>query len=153
MTRNPFGRARNDTTGDSAWKYLPSGHAEAEIRKTADFVGVGLPDPDNHIHALDFVVDGDFPDGEFVPEQDILPVRVFHTGSTRDLPDRQSGETSFFHAHFKTVCVLPLLARDGPCGILVLGRRDDKPYAQDDMDFLGQVSNQIWHHAGKRLRL
>lgn len=114
----------------------------------SDFVGVGLPDPNDHIHALDFVVDADFPDGEFVPEPENLPVRVFHTGpawtgNTRDLPDHQSGENSFFRVQFKTVCVLPLLARDGARGILVLCRRDDKPYAQDDMDFLEQVSNQI----------
>lgn len=114
----------------------------------SDFVGVGLPGPENDTHVLDFVVDGDFPDGEFVPEKKNLPVRLFQgdaawAENTRDLLDRQAGENSFLRAQFGTVSVLPLSGRDGARGFLVLGRRDDRPYAQDDMDFLGQVSNQI----------
>jgi formate hydrogenlyase transcriptional activator len=112
----------------------------------SDFVGVGLPGSDDHV-ALEFVVDGDFPGGEFACE-DNLPVRVFRTGeawtgSTRDLPAGETEETSVLRAQFETVCVLPLSGRDGARGILVLGRRENKPYAQGDMDFLGQVSNQI----------
>ena len=120
------------------------------VRRTtqSDFVGVGLPGPDNHTHAFDFVVDGEFADREFLDDEENLPVRVFRTGTawagkTRDLPGRQAQENSFLRAQFETVSVLPLSGRDGARGILVLGRRDDKPYAQDDMNFLGQVSNQI----------
>jgi formate hydrogenlyase transcriptional activator len=114
----------------------------------SDFVGVGLPDADDHFRGFAFVVDGDFGDGEFVPETEGLPVRVFRTrtawaGSTRDLPERQTGKSDFLGMQLESMCVLPLLGRDGALGILVLGRRDNRPYAQDDMDFLGQVANQI----------
>ena len=114
----------------------------------SDFVGVGLPDATDHFRGFDFVVDGDFGDGDFVPETEELPVRVFRTrrpwaGNARDLPERQTGKSSFLGMQFESVCVLPLLGRDGALGILVLGKRDNRPYAQDDMDFLGQVANQI----------
>ena len=39
-------------------------------------------------------------------------------------------------------CVLPLIARDRILGILALGKRDSA-YAQDELDYLGQVSNQV----------
>ena len=114
----------------------------------SDFVGVGLPGADDQIHALDFVVDGDFPNGEAVPEEGSLPVRVFRTEVVRaegkpDLSDQPAEEPPFPGAQFKTVCALPLSGRDGARGVLVASRRDDKPYAQDDINFLGQVSNQI----------
>jgi formate hydrogenlyase transcriptional activator len=114
----------------------------------SDFVGVGLPGPDNHTHGFDFVVNGDLPDRGLVPQEQQLPVRVFRTdaawlGNTRDLLDSHTREKLFAQTQLKTVSALPLAGRDGARGVLVAGRRDDKPYAQDDMDFLGQVSNQI----------
>jgi formate hydrogenlyase transcriptional activator len=118
-----------------------------EITKS-DFVGVGLPGPENQAHALDFVVDGDFPDEEAAAEEQNLPVRIFRagapwTGNAQDWSDQEGEGYSCLRCQFQTVYGLPLSGRDGARGVLVLGRREDKPYCQDDMDFLGQVSNQI----------
>src|SRR5215469_15897370 len=114
----------------------------------SDFVGVGLPDPDNPNYALDFVVDGDIHAGEFVPNEETLPVRLFRTDGalgekTGHLTKNQVWENTRLDGQFKTFCVQPLLSRDGALGILVLARRDDKPYGRDDMNFLAQVSYQI----------
>ena len=114
----------------------------------SDFVGVGLPGSANQLHAFDFVVDGDFPEDKSVLEKDDLAVRVLHagapwTGFTRDSRDHQTHETNLLQGAFETVCAFPLSGRDSARGILVLGRRDTRPYSQGDLDFLGQISNQI----------
>ena len=114
----------------------------------SDFAAVGLPGPGNPTDALDLVVDGDFPDGEFIPAEDDLPVRLLRAdaawaGKARDLPGYQTEEISSSRTQLETICAMPLSGRDGARGVLVLGRRDDNPYGQGDMDFIGQVSNQI----------
>ena len=117
----------------------------------SDFAGVGLPDTERspqNAHALDFVVDGDFADGESLPSPETLPVRLFHSaaataGKPRDFPEHQSGDGSFHGLQLKTVCVHPLLSRDRALGMLLLGKRGEQPYPQSTVDFLGQVSSQI----------
>lgn len=43
----------------------------------------------------------------------------------------------------KSVCILPLVNRGRPRGVLVIGRRAETPFATDDIEFLGQVAGQI----------
>jgi formate hydrogenlyase transcriptional activator len=111
----------------------------------SDFVGVGLPGPDDGVHSLDFVVDEDAPNAEWRPQEEIrvFPVAAGRAESKQDLPHSPTNGNSFPAAQFKTVCARPLSGRGGASGVLVLGRRDDRPFAQDDVDFIEQVSNQI----------
>jgi formate hydrogenlyase transcriptional activator len=44
---------------------------------------------------------------------------------------------------FKSVCLLPLISRDRPLGTLALGRREDKAFSQDEVEFLTRVASQI----------
>src|SRR5258705_12974897 len=43
----------------------------------------------------------------------------------------------------KSVCCLPLISRNRPVGVLVLGRLRDDAFSQSDIGFLGQIANQI----------
>jgi formate hydrogenlyase transcriptional activator len=61
----------------------------------------------------------------------------------QDLPEAQAGKDFFLAPELKTACVLPLLSRNLASGILGIGRREDDPYSEEDIDFLAQVSNQI----------
>ncbi len=40
-------------------------------------------------------------------------------------------------------CLLPLVSRNRTLGVLGLGRREDRPFSQDDVDFLSQVASQV----------
>jgi len=39
--------------------------------------------------------------------------------------------------------LLPLINRNRPLGILKLARREDKPFSQDEVEFLTQLANQV----------
>src|SRR5258705_5897184 len=43
----------------------------------------------------------------------------------------------------KSFCFLPLISRNRPIGVLVLGRLRDDAFSQADISFLSQVANQI----------
>jgi formate hydrogenlyase transcriptional activator len=108
----------------------------------SDVVGVGLPDLDTgqlRIHALDFENQG-------VRAEEVLPQGVLHTqlwtGKIEDLREDQVQKEFLLSACLKTVSVLPLLSRDRALGILLVGRRADNPYTQDEIQFLVRVSIQ-----------
>jgi formate hydrogenlyase transcriptional activator len=117
----------------------------------SDFAGVGLPDSDTgrlRIYALAFGGDGNFSERELVPAQETVPFRVFRTGQLwggrmQDLPETKVERESFLAPELKTACVLPLVSRSRTLGILILGSQRDEPYSNEDIAFLGQVSNQI----------
>ena len=125
----------------------------ANVRQVmrSDFAGVGLPDSDGgrlRVYALAFAGDGTLSENESLPTEETVPSRVFRTGNIwvgkiQDLPEIQTGKNAFLAPGLKTACVLPLLSRKRVLGILILGRREDHRYIQEDIDFLTQVSNQI----------
>jgi formate hydrogenlyase transcriptional activator len=91
---------------------------------------------------------GNFSESELMLSEGSMPVRVFRTrelwvGKMQDLPTRQEEQNFSLEAELKTACVLPLSIRDRTLGVLVVGRREDVTYSNDDIDFLAQVSNQI----------
>jgi formate hydrogenlyase transcriptional activator len=46
-------------------------------------------------------------------------------------------------AGFRSVCVLPLTSWEQVLGILAVGKRDETPYTQDEVQFLTQVSSLV----------
>jgi formate hydrogenlyase transcriptional activator len=117
----------------------------------SDFAAVGLPDSDSgqlRVYALGLSSDRNFRESELAPAEETLPFRVLRSGKLwvgkmQDLPEAQAGKGFFLAPELKTACVLPLLSRNLALGILGIGRREDDPYSQEDIDFLAQVSNQI----------
>jgi formate hydrogenlyase transcriptional activator len=117
----------------------------------SDVAGVGLPDLDTgqlRISALHFGGEGNFTESEAAPEEENVSVRVFRstqlwTGKVEDLEEGQVEKEFDLAADLKTVCVLPLLSRDQALGILVLGRRADNPYTNQEIEFLARVSSQM----------
>jgi formate hydrogenlyase transcriptional activator len=117
----------------------------------SDFVAVSLPDSGDarlQMSGLDFVVDGDVNESDFVVDEDSIPVRVFRsgtvwTGSANEMPESCWRKESPFPAELKAISVLPLLSRDRALGVLVVGNRSGTPYAQKDVDFFTQFANQV----------
>src|SRR6267143_762273 len=117
----------------------------------SDFAGIGLPDPERsrlRIHALVYASDGSLTEQELLTTQDALLFRVFRTGELsvgrfKDLLGAQAGNDSLLPWELETACVLPLLSRNRPLGVLVLGKRGKDVYRKEDVDFLAQVANQI----------
>ena len=60
-----------------------------------------------------------------------------------DLAGLDSAEEITAAEGIQSLCVLPLISRDRPLGVLGLCRRQDKPFSQDDVDFLTQVAGQV----------
>jgi formate hydrogenlyase transcriptional activator len=124
--------------------------ANARRVMQCDLAGVILLDPETkqlRTYAQDF------PDGKgFIREDTLVPpdspmATVFRTGQpwigyARDLPKSFDGDLG--HAEgLTTGCGLPLVSRNGVLGVLALGRREETPFAPDDLAFLTQVAGQI----------
>src|SRR5580693_1783742 len=119
---------------------------------SCDLAGVGVPDPENkeslRLYALDF------PDSKgFVKEEILIPIEgtppgtVFRSGEPiagmiRDLCSLISGSPPIAEG-LKTGCVLPLVSRGRTHGVLLLGRRDEKSFSREEMEFLMQVAGQV----------
>jgi formate hydrogenlyase transcriptional activator len=65
------------------------------------------------------------------------------TGKSKDL--NADSTTDFTTSAFSSLnsCVLPLIVRDRILGVIALGKRNESAYTQDELDYLGQVSNQV----------
>ncbi len=117
----------------------------------SDFAGIGLPDPERsrlRIYSLVYASDGSLTEQELLTTQDAVLFRVFRTGELsvgrfKDLLGAQAGNDSLLPWELETACVLPLLSRNRPLGVLVLGKRGKDVYRKEDVDFLAQVANQI----------
>jgi formate hydrogenlyase transcriptional activator len=117
----------------------------------SDFAGIGLPDPEHsrlRVHALVYASDGSLTEQELLTTQDAVLFRVFRTGELslgriKDLIGAQAGHDSLLPWELETACGLPLLSRNRPLGVLVLGKRGKDVYRKEDVDFLAQVANQI----------
>ncbi len=133
----------------------------ASVRRVmhCDTVGVALLDSKNNqlrVYAKDL------PEGKgLVEEEHLIPVGedsqsqesrwsavVLRTGQPlnlqgRDLAGLDPANSVAVAEGFQCVCLLPLISRDRPLGTLALGRREDKAFSQDDVEFLSQVASQI----------
>jgi formate hydrogenlyase transcriptional activator len=125
----------------------------ASIRqiRQSDFAGIGLPDPESgrlRIHALLHSGDGSLIEQEILASQDAALSDIFSTGKSsfgtiKDLIGSQPENGSVPSWEFETACVLPLLSRNRPLGIMMLGKRGEDVCRKEDVDFLAQVANQI----------
>src|SRR5215468_4789247 len=126
----------------------------ANIREVihCDLAGISLPDPASDHYRL-FAID--FPGGKgflhedlvtpkFGPGKQVLetlrPVIVNHFGhdeAPHEVWDRAIAEG------LKSHCLIPIVNRGRPLGILGIGRTTEDTFTQQDVEFLTQVSGQI----------
>jgi formate hydrogenlyase transcriptional activator len=124
--------------------------ANARRVMDCDLAGVILLDPETG-QLRTFAQD--FPESKgFIREETVVPAdspmaAVFRsgeawTGYARDLP--KGFEHDAGHEEGLTSGAgLPLVSRDRVLGVLALGRREETPFAPDDISFLKQVAGQI----------
>jgi formate hydrogenlyase transcriptional activator len=125
----------------------------ASVRRVmqCDAVAVHLPHSDEQlrIYALDFPESKGFMQEEaLIPIKDTGPGRVFRTGqplagSPGPHPSSNEHCDAVIHEGLRFGCLLPLVSRNRILGVLALGRRQDKPFSYDDVDFLVQVAGQV----------
>jgi len=118
-----------------------------------DLVGVFLAEPEmNRLET--FVLDFPGSKGLISEEQRFTSMEgslgglVFRTGkpwagNAADVLQLGLTNEAAIPEGLKTGCVLPLVSRNRVLGVLGLGRREDSAFSQVDVDFLGQVANQI----------
>jgi formate hydrogenlyase transcriptional activator len=116
-----------------------------------DYVGVALADVESHqlrLYALDF------PAGQgFLQEDMLMPMegsasgKVFQTGKPLALSGSGWRDSELYRvgavAGFQSGCFLPLISRNRVLGVLQLARLQEQSFTQDDVEFLGQVANQV----------
>jgi formate hydrogenlyase transcriptional activator len=119
---------------------------------SCDLAGVGVPDQESERHLRVYALD--FPDSKgFVKEELQIPIEgtppgtVFRTGEpivgmVRDICSMISNAPPIAEG-IKEGCVLPLVSRGRTHGVLLLGRRDEKSFSGEDIEFLMQVSGQV----------
>jgi formate hydrogenlyase transcriptional activator len=118
-----------------------------------DYAGLSLPDAENKQLRLYAV---DFPEGKgFLQEDLVYSMEGSPSGTafrTMKPMTLQSPFTGWLHypivqiavrEGLKSFCFLPLISRNRAIGTLVFGRFRDDAFSQADIDFLGQVANQI----------
>ena len=125
----------------------------ASVREViqSDVAAVGVPDMGREqmrVSVLDSVDDTDVKEYELALADETLPVHVFRTaqswsGKVQDLQEVQSGKELSLAAGLKIACVMPLVSRGRALGVLILGRRADVPYTQEDINFLEQIAKQM----------
>lgn len=124
----------------------------------SDVAGVGVPDTDDGqllLFVLDSEDESNTREYELPLAGESMPVQVFHhaepwLGRVQDLASGQSGKDHFVFAGLKVACIRPLITcmrqlttTHGALGVLMLGRRADVPYTEEDLSFLEQVSTQM----------
>jgi formate hydrogenlyase transcriptional activator len=118
-----------------------------------DYAGLSLPDAENKNLRLYAV---DFPEGKgFLQEDLVYSMEGSPSGAafrTMKPLTLRSPFTVWLHypivqiavrEDLKSFCFLPLISGSRAIGTLVLGRLRDDAFSQADIDFLGQVANQI----------
>jgi formate hydrogenlyase transcriptional activator len=118
-----------------------------------DYAGLSLPDAENKQLRLYAVA---FPEGKgFLQEDLVYPIEGSPSGTafrTMKPLTLQSPFSGWLHypivqiavrEDLKSFCFLPLISRHRAIGTLVLARLRDDAFRQADIDFLGQVANQI----------
>jgi formate hydrogenlyase transcriptional activator len=128
----------------------------ANVRRVmeCDVAGVALPELESNelqLYAFDFPgSEGIAREGFAMPISGVLaPAKVFSTGNPEVVNridpsiDNPGVPTPAIAAGVKCVCYLPLASRGQILGVLILGRREEKVFTQDEVDFLMQMANQV----------
>ena len=128
----------------------------ANVRRVmeCDGVGVALPDlaaTELRLYAFDFSGStGIVPEELTVPlDGTLAPARVFQTGNPEVLNriDRRENNSDIpkqaLAGGVQCVCYLPLASRGRILGVLLLGRRNENVFTQEEVDFLMQMANQL----------
>jgi formate hydrogenlyase transcriptional activator len=127
----------------------------ASVRRVmkCDAVAVMLPtseDSQLRVYAQDFPESKGFAKEEnLIPIEGTAPGVAFRTGkpfmgNLQDLPWLEPKEAALVEAEgFKIGCAVPLISRSHVLGVLGLGRFEENPLTQDDLDFLSQVAAQV----------
>ena len=118
-----------------------------------DYAGLSLPDAENKQLRLYAVA---FPEGKGFLQEDLVysiegspSGTAFRTMKPLTLQSPFSGWLHYpivqiaVREDLKSFCFLPLISRNRAIGTLVLARLRDDAFSQADIDFLGQVANQI----------
>lgn len=123
----------------------------ANIRQItdSDLVGVALPDPDGkHLRLSAF----DFPGGKgFLREESTIPIeestigdvfqtrKPFVTGMGCDFkPEKKDNPEGL-----KCCCVVPLVSHSKTLGVVVLARREERFYTDEEVHFTRQIATQV----------
>jgi formate hydrogenlyase transcriptional activator len=133
----------------------------ASVRRVmqCDAVGVALPDSEGNdvrLYAFDFPGSkGAFREGLSRPLDGDSPgwrspwsAEVMRTGqplnlSGRALAQKDPPDSRSAAEGIQSLCLLPLISRKRRLGVLGLGRREDKPFTEDEVEFLMQVASQV----------
>jgi formate hydrogenlyase transcriptional activator len=116
-----------------------------------DYVGLALSDAASHQlrpYALDF------PAGQGFFREDMLILlegsasgKVFQTGKPLALSGPAWLDSEIYQVGavegFQSGCFLPLISHQRVLGVLQLARLQEQAFTQDDVEFLGQVANQV----------
>ncbi len=116
----------------------------------SDFAMAGLLDVESgrmQINACDFPDDIRLEGEAIASLAAAIGARVFATGKSwsgtiEDLA-ANDGDPNWAAIGFNNLCILPLPGREKVLGILLLGKREDIPYTEDEVDFLTQASSQV----------
>ena len=125
--------ARRITRSDAAFVLLPQGQGDQCRLAALDFPGG----------------EGVFQDRAIRPGEGTLAGQVFATGKVcAALGDDAllfdlDREPMLLAGRLRAACALPVMSRNRILGALVLGRREARPYGQEDIGFLVQLSNQV----------
>lgn len=132
----------------------------SEIRRIfkCDFVGLARPDSTGkqmRQHMIDFPESkGLMKEGALYPMQGSLSGAAFRNARPLVLNSLAEGESiwssepAFYRrvteeGPFQSGCFLPLVSGNQPLGVLQVTSRDERSFAEHDVDFLNQVANQI----------
>jgi formate hydrogenlyase transcriptional activator len=118
-----------------------------------DYAGLSLPDSDDkqlRLYALDFPAGKGFLQEDLVYSIEGSPSgTAFRTMKPLTLQSPFAGWLNYpivqvaVREGLKSFCFLPLISRNRAIGTLVLARLRDDAFSPADIDFLGQVANQI----------
>jgi formate hydrogenlyase transcriptional activator len=117
-----------------------------------DGVGVALPDLESkelQLYAFDFPGDEGVAHPGIPIDGTLAPAKAFRTGKPEvvnrlDLrEDNPDIPAQAIAAGVRCVCYLPLASRGRVLGVLILGRREERAFTQDEVEFLMQVANQL----------
>jgi formate hydrogenlyase transcriptional activator len=128
----------------------------ANVRRVmnCDVVGVMLPDAEGkhlRVFALDFPDSkGFFREETLVPIDGTHPGDAFRTGKPVVKAPHDSREGPYPEHYQRVVgegvksgCLVPLISRDRSLGVLALGRRQERDFDREEVEFLCQVASQV----------
>jgi formate hydrogenlyase transcriptional activator len=120
-----------------------------EVMK-CDGVGISLPDAAGllRLYAIDFPSGKGFVHEALITPKESPPAKVFGTKQPltldrRDLARLDPPDSIANAEGIQALCCLPLLKGSKALGVFTVGRIDDLPFTNDDVEFLMQIACQV----------